>query len=172
MPLFALELKMKYENHVHPFAPVFDENSKILILGSFPSVKSRENAFYYGHPQNRFWKVLAGVFDAEVPQTIAEKREFLLQHHIALWDVIKSCDIVGSGDSSIRNAVANDLDEVLRIARVEHVFLNGQTAGKLYKKHCAHITVRSTVLPSTSPANAAWSMEKLINAWKVTGETE
>ena len=157
---------MQYESHAHPFAPVWNENCRVLILGSFPSVKSRENAFYYGHPQNRFWKVLAAIFAAPVPQTIAEKTAFLLQHHIALWDVIAHCDIIGSGDSSIKNAVPNDLSIVLDHAPVAHVFLNGQTAAKLYKKHWKKEEIPLTVLPSTSPANAAFSLDRLTDAWR------
>lgn len=156
----------QYETHAHPFEPVVDENCNILILGSFPSVKSRENAFYYGHPQNRFWKVLAAVFEEKVPQTIAEKTAFLLRNHIALWDVIAHCDIIGSGDSSIRNAVPNDLQGILKQAKIAHVFLNGQTAGKLYLKYHAETGVPHTVLPSTSPANAAWTIDKLTEAWR------
>ena len=156
---------MHYESHAHPFAPVADENCRVLILGSFPSVKSRENAFYYGHPQNRFWKVLAAVFAEAVPQTVNEKTAFLLRHHIALWDVIAHCDIMGSGDSSIRNAVPTEISVVLKQANISHVFLNGQTSGKLYAKHHKEIVIPYTVLPSTSPANAAWSLEKLIIVW-------
>lgn len=157
---------MEYESHAHPFAPVMDENCRLLILGSFPSVKSRENAFYYGHPQNRFWKVMAAVFADDLPQSVGEKKAFLLRHHVALWDVIASCDIVGSGDSSIKNAVPNDLRMILDAAKIRHVFLNGQTAAKLYKKHLSQYTIPYTVLPSTSPANAAWSLEKLTSEWK------
>lgn len=157
---------MEYESHTHPFAPVWDENCRILILGSFPSVKSRENAFYYGHPQNRFWKVLAGIFAEAAPETIDEKKRFLLRHHIALWDVIASCDIVGSGDSSIKNVVPNDLRMIFEKASIGHVFLNGQTAGKLYKKYQKAEKIPFEILPSTSPANAAWSLEKLTLAWK------
>lgn len=157
---------MEYETHAHPFAPVCDENCRILILGTFPSVKSRETAFYYGHPLNRFWKVLAGIFESDIPQTIAEKKAFLLQHHIALWDVIESCDIVGSGDSSIKNAVPNNLREIFEKADIQHVFLNGQTAGKLYQKYQKTEGIPFATLPSTSPANAAWSLEKLTDAWK------
>ena len=157
---------MEYKAVEHPFAPVVDEDCRVLILGSFPSVKSRENAFYYGHPQNRFWKVLSAVFAETLPQTIEEKRAFLLRHHIALWDVIAHCEIVGSGDRSIKNAVANDLSAVLDKAKIERVFLNGQTAGKLYKKYCAGVKLPYSVLPSTSPANAAWSFERLNNTWQ------
>ena len=164
MPLFAWR-SMQYESHAHPFAPVIDENCRILILGSFPSVKSREKAFYYGHPQNRFWKVLAAVFAENMPLSIEEKTAFLLHHHIALWDVIASCDIVGSGDSSIKNAVPNDLNVVLRRASVERILINGQTAGKLFARHHKGLLVPYEVLPSTSPANAGWTLDKLISAW-------
>lgn len=152
---------------VHPIKPVFDENSKILILGSFPSVKSREEMFFYGHPQNRFWKVTAAVFGCDVPCTIDEKRAFLLQNNIALWDVIASCDIVGSSDSSIKNVVPNDLDVILQTADIKRIFVNGKTSEKYYNKYIRDKIGREAVcLPSTSPANAQWSSERLIEAWK------
>lgn len=151
----------------HPIKPVFDEKSRILVLGSFPSVKSREANFFYGHPQNRFWKVLAAVFDAEVPNTIEEKREFLLEHRVAVWDVIASCDIVGSSDSSIKNVVPNELSEILSQAKIEQIFVNGKKAEQLYKKYIEKEIGRKAIcLPSTSPANAAWSVEKLVTEWK------
>lgn len=152
----------------HPIEPVYDENSEILILGSFPSVKSRENAFFYGHPQNRFWKVVAAVFDASVPETIEEKKVFLLENKIALWDVISSCDITASSDSSIRNAAPNDLNVILGYADIKKIFVNGKTAEKYYNRLIKNTIKRDSVLlPSTSPANAAWSLEKLIEAWKI-----
>ena len=152
---------------LHPFPPLYDENSKVLILGSFPSVKSREQKFFYGHPQNRFWRVLAAVFDCMPPRTIDEKRAFLLSHGIALWDVIASCEITGSADSSIKNAVANDLSPILAAADIRQIFVNGKTAEKYYRKYTEAATGRAAVcLPSTSPANAAWSMERLIAAWR------
>lgn len=151
----------------HPFPPLYDENSKILILGSFPSVKSREQMFFYGHPQNRFWKVLGGVFHENVPQTIEEKRIFLLSHRIALWDVIASCEIEGSSDSTIRNVVPNDLLPIMQSADIKQIFVNGKTAEKYYKKYTQPTTTRNCIcLPSTSPANAAWSLEKLVDTWK------
>ena len=151
----------------HPIKPVFDEKSRILVLGSFPSVKSREANFFYGHPQNRFWKVLAAVFDAEVPNTIEEKREFLLEHRVAVLDVIASCDIVGSSDSSIKNVVPNELSEILSQAKIEQIFVNGKKAEQLYKKYIEKEIGRKAIcLPSTSPANAAWSVEKLVTEWK------
>lgn len=153
---------------LHPFPPVYDGNSKILILGSFPSVKSREQRFFYGHPQNRFWKVTAAVFGCAVPQTIDEKREFLLENGIALWDVIKSCEISGSADSSIKSAVPNDLSLIFNAADIKCVFVNGKTAEKYYNKYQYEKTGRAAIcLPSTSPANAAWSLAKLIDAWKI-----
>ena len=153
---------------VHPIAPVFDENSRVLVLGSFPSVKSREEMFFYGHPQNRFWRVTAAVFGAETPKNVAEKREFLLSHGIALWDVLASCDIEGSADSTIKNAVPNDLSQILATAKIEKIFVNGKTAEKYYNKYMKKALGRDAVcLPSTSPANAAWSAEKLEEAWSV-----
>ena len=159
---------MNEPKHVlHPFPPLYDENSRVLILGSFPSVKSREQKFFYGHPQNRFWRVLAADFDCMPPQTIDEKRAFLLSHGIALWDVIASCEITGSADSSIKNAVANDLLPILAAADIRQIFVNGKTAEKYYRKYTEAATGRAAVcLPSTSPANAAWSMERLIAAWR------
>lgn len=152
--------------YVHTIEPVYDERSKILILGSFPSVKSRETGFFYGHPQNRFWRVLAGVLQEEVPVTIDEKKEFLLLHHIALWDVIGSCDITGSSDSSIRNVVANDLTCILEKATIEQIYVNGKKAEQLYKRYIEPLVHRSAVcLPSTSPANAAWGLDRLVEAW-------
>ena len=159
---------MEYEHIVHSFEPVYDKASEILILGTLPSVKSRENNFYYGHKQNRFWKVLATLLKEPVPHTIEEKKAMLLAHRIALWDVIASCDIIGSSDSSIKNVVANDIGRVLSKAPIRQIFVNGQTAFKLYKKYVLPETgVMPVCLPSTSPANAAWNMEKLTEAWQV-----
>ena len=152
----------------HPIPPVYDRDSKILILGSFPSVKSREAMFFYGHPQNRYWKVLAAVFGEEVPMTVPDRKAFLLRNHIAAWDVIASCDIVGSSDSSIKNVTANDLTPILDTADIKEIFVNGKTAEKMYKKYTEPVTDRPCVcLPSTSPANAAWTLEKLVEAWSV-----
>ena len=152
---------------LHPISPVYDENSNILILGSFPSVKSREQGFFYGHPQNRFWKVISAVFDRKEPQTVEEKRRFLLSSRIALWDVIGSCEIVGSADSSIRNAVPNDLRIILDVSDIHAIFVNGKTAEKYYNKYARDILKREAIcLPSTSPANAAWSLDRLIEAWR------
>ncbi len=156
---------------IHTISPVYDRYSNILILGSFPSVRSREEGFFYGHPQNRFWKVTAAVFETEVPHAVPEKREFLLNNHIALWDVIASCDIEGSADSSIRNVVPNDLDVILEQTDIKAVFVNGKTADRYYRKYSEAKTGRPAIcLPSTSPANAAWTMDRLIQAWKVIRE--
>lgn len=156
----------EYSHISHTFLPVYDENSKLLILGSFPSVKSREQGFYYGHPQNRFWKVLAAVCGSEVPQTIEEKKAMLLANHIAIWDVIDSCDIIGSSDSSIKNVVPADIAGILPQTKITRIFANGKTAGSLYKKFSEESTgLEATVLPSTSPANAACSLDKLIEVW-------
>lgn len=152
----------------HPIPATYDKNSKILILGSFPSVKSREYGYFYGHPQNRFWKVIAAVFEDKFPETKEEKREFLLRHSIAAWDVIASCEIKGSSDSSITNVKVNDLREILENSKIEKIFVNGKKAAELYRKYTEPlIEISAMTLPSTSPANAAWSLEELISVWKV-----
>ncbi len=150
----------------HPFEPVVDETCHTLILGSFPSVKSRENAFFYGHPQNRFWRMLAAVFGEEVPKDIPEKKSLLLRHGIALWDVIASCEIEGSSDASVKNAVPVDIVRVCGAAPIRRVICNGALAAKLYRKHLLPLTgLEAQTAPSTSPANAAWSLERLTEAW-------
>ena len=155
----------------HPIEPVFDKESNILILGSFPSVKSREEGFFYGHPQNRFWKVLAEIWKESVPITIEEKKSFLLRNHIAVWDVIKSCDIEGSSDSSIKNVVANDIDIILAEANIKQIYVNGKKAQQLYQKYIYPRLNREAIcLPSTSPANAAWKLERLVRTWQVIRE--
>ncbi len=165
-------MKAKKNMVYHPIPPFFDKNSKILILGSFPSVKSREQMFFYGHPQNRFWKVAAAVFDQEVPQSIAQKKEFLRQNNIAVWDVIGACEIEGSADSTIRDVTPNDLSQILDMADIKKIFVNGKTAERYYNKYTKDVIEREALcLPSTSPANAAWTLEKLIDAWKVLRET-
>lgn len=157
----------------HPFPPVFDKNSTILILGSFPSEKSRETGFYYGNPQNRFWRVCAMVFGDTVPKTNNEKTKFLLKNGIALWDSVSSCRIEGSSDSSIRNAVPNDISFILKTAPISKIFANGTLAYNLYQKYILPTTgIDSVKLPSTSPANAAWSLERLESAWKVIKENQ
>ncbi len=155
----------------HPIKPLYDNNSEILILGSFPSVKSREQMFFYGHPQNRFWKVTAAVFGDEVPQTIEEKKVFLLKNRVALWDVIASCEISGSSDSSIKNVTPNNLSQIIDKGKIKRIFVNGKTAEKYYNKYTRDkIGMEAVCLPSTSPANAAWNMEKLIKAWSVIAD--
>ena len=159
---------MEYEHIIHSFEPVYNKDSKILILGTLPSVKSRENNFYYGHKQNRFWKVLATLLKEPIPDTIEEKKALLLAHRIALWDVIQSCDIKGSSDSSIKNVEPTDICMVLEKTNVTRIYANGNKAGQLYKKYQFPLTeIEATVLPSTSPANAAWSLERLCEAWRV-----
>ena len=162
---------MREEKIIHPIPPLYREDSRILILGSFPSVKSRESEFFYGHPQNRFWKVMAAVFEDRVPSDVPERRAFLVRHRIAAWDVIHSCTIRGSSDASIRDVIANDLSVILDNAEIRQIYVNGKTAEKMYRKYIEPETGRKAVcLPSTSPANAAWSLERLISAWKVVGE--
>lgn len=159
---------MEYEHIEHTFAPVYDANSEVLILGTLPSVKSRENHFYYGHKQNRFWKVMADLCGEPVPETIAEKKKMLLAHHIAVWDVIQSCDIKGSSDSSIKNVEPTDIRRILSESKITRIFANGNKAGELYRKYQLPLTRReAVVLPSTSPANAAWSMERLCETWEM-----
>lgn len=157
----------------HPIQPVYDQNASILILGSFPSVKSREIGFFYGHPQNRFWRVVSAVWQQETPQTTEEKRSFLLRNHIALWDVIQSCEIDGSSDSSIRQVTANDLSPILHACPIRQIYTNGKKAEALYQRCLQPYTHRNAIcLPSTSPANASWSLERLIEAWSVIRQTE
>lgn len=156
------------EGVIHSIPPVWDANSKILILGSFPSVKSREQGFFYGHKQNRFWQTLAYVLSCRTPQTVEEKTAMLLKNGIALWDVIASCTITGSSDASIKNAIPNDLTELLDGARIGRIYTNGKTAHKLYCRYLEpKIQMPAECLPSTSPANAAWTQERLNGAWRV-----
>jgi len=152
---------------IHTIEPIYDENSKILILGSFPSVKSREKAFYYAHPQNRFWRVLAGIFgEKDILSDNAEKSAFLLSHKIALFDVIASCEITGSSDSSIRNVIPNDLTPILSNADIKGIYCNGASSFKLYGKYLEKITgIKAHLLPSTSPANASWTFDRLTEKW-------
>lgn len=151
----------------HTISPVYDEHSEILILGTFPSVKSREVSFYYGHPQNRFWRVLAVLLNCAVPVSVQEKKTMLLTHHIALWDVIKSCEITGSADSTIKSVKANNINTILNECNIKKIYANGKTAEKLYNQHIKKQTHRDIIaLPSTSPANASFSLPKLTDAWK------
>ncbi len=158
----------EHEQIQHPFGPLFSEESRVLILGSFPSVKSREQNFFYGHPQNRFWKVIAAVTGQPVPKTIDEKRQLILAQRLALWDSIASCEITGSSDASIRNVQVNDLSIILDQCDIRQIFCNGKKSHELYHKYIEKETGRpAACLPSTSPANAQWSLEKLIEAWSV-----
>lgn len=151
----------------HPIPPLFSPNSRLLILGSFPSVKSRETAFFYGHPQNRFWRIMANLFETNVPQTIEEKKYLLNAHHMALWDVVASCNIEGSADSSMRDVIVNDLSPILSQCPIEKICVNGKTAEKYYNKYTYAQTQRQALLlPSSSPANAAWSLERLTEVWR------
>lgn len=155
------------EHIIHSIEPVFDAESRVLILGTMPSPKSREVQFYYGHPQNRFWRVLAAVLGEELPRSVPEKKAMLLRHRIALWDVLAECEITGASDSSIRNPVANDLSVILDHAPVQAVFTTGATAWKLYTRlQKPHTGIEAVRLPSTSPANCAVKMEALTEAYK------
>ncbi len=174
-----------YQHIEHGFEPVFAERSRVLVLGSFPSVLSRENAFFYGNPRNRFWRVIVACTGEPVPpnegepapgsvpprpvtleESIEFKRALLLRHGIALWDVIESCDIKGSSDASIRNVVPARIERVCDVAPIRAVFCNGGAAGRLYARHLRdRVGSDAVVLPSTSPANAAWGLEALVERW-------
>lgn len=155
----------------HPFPPLYNESSRILILGSFPSVKSREQQFFYGHKQNRFWKVMACILSCPVPETIEEKKKMLLDHHVAVWDVIGSCNIKGSSDASIQDVAPNDLSPILEHARIRAIYANGSKSYEMYQKYIYPVNGREIVkLPSTSPANAAFSLERLVGEWQVIKE--
>lgn len=156
---------------IHNIDPIYDKDSRILILGSFPSVKSREQQFFYGHKQNRFWRVLARVLDCTVPENVEQKRAMLLTHHVALWDVIASCEIMGSSDASIRNVRPNDLSRIFDVADIQAIYTNGSKAYQLYQKYIFPINRRDAYpLPSTSPANAGYSLDRLVEAWSVIRE--
>ena len=158
----------KYEHIIHPFGPLYDKNSRVLILGSLPSVKSREQNFFYGHPQNRFWPLIAKLFNEKTPSTTEEKKKLILKHHLALWDTIYSCDIIGSSDSSIKNVEPTDLKQIIDNSKVERIFCNGGTSGKYFHRYQEKtLGIKAETLPSTSPANAAWSLDRLAEAWKV-----
>ena len=158
----------KSQTIIHPIEPTYDQNSRILILGSFPSVKSREMMYFYGHPQNRFWKVVAALYQEDVPMTVEERHAFLLRNRIAAWDSIHQCTITGSSDSSIKDVIPNDLSPILETASIENIFCNGKTSWNMYHKYIEPQASREAIcLPSTSPANAAWNLEKLIDAWSV-----
>ena len=161
----------EYLHLVHTHAPVWDKDSEILILGTFPSVQSRETGFYYGHPQNRFWRVMTAILHEQMPVTTEEKKQILLAHHIALWDVIAECDIVGSSDSSIKNVLPNNVNQILQYTKVRKIFVNGATSERLYIRYLLPITHKTAIrLPSTSPANAAWTFERLCEAWNIVAD--
>lgn len=147
------------------FPPVYDENCTVLIVGTWPSPKSREQGFFYGHPQNRFWKLTAQLLQEKVPQDIAEKKQMLLRHHIALWDTIESCTITGASDASIRDVVPTDIRSLTQKAPIRLILCNGAAAYRLYEKYNRQEDVEAVKLPSTSPANAAWNMERLAAEW-------
>ena len=154
------------EHIIHPFEPFFRPDSKILIVGSLPSVKSRENGFYYGHPQNRFWKMLAQIFAENTPASIEEKQQFLEKHKIAVYDSIKECTINGSSDSSIRNVIPSDIAKIVSASKIAKILANGKTAAKYFLKYQnQNLCQMLKILPSTSPANAAFSLEKLVEIW-------
>ena len=156
-----------FKNIKHPFEPVYCSDSEILIVGSFPSVKSRAEHFYYGHPRNRFWQVLALLFNEKEPQCIDEKKALLYRKHIALWDVIEQCDIRASDDSSITNVRPTDLQRIIRESRISRIYANGRKAATLYNRYQKkHLGFDITPLPSTSPANAAWNLARLIACWQ------
>lgn len=162
---------MEPKKTVHPIPPLFDKNSEKLILGSFPSIKSREAMFFYGHPQNRFWKLIAKIFDEETPNSVEEKTKLILTHNLALWDSIHSCVITGSSDSSVKDVVANDLSVILNNSRVAQIFCNGALSHKMYMKYIYPQTkIKAVKLPSTSPANAAFSIDRLYEQWKIIAE--
>lgn len=156
----------QYKHIKRNFGPVFDPNSRILILGSFPSVKSREAAFFYGHPQNRFWPLLSRILGCKIPSEMEARKAILLRHHIALWDTVEECDIIGSSDSSIRNIIPVDIMRILSAAEIREIYCNGNTSYNLFMKFLYPVCERSPVkLPSTSPANAAWSEDRLYETW-------
>ena len=157
---------MNAEKVFHKFPEFYSPDSELLILGSFPSVRSREEDFYYAHPQNRFWSVLSACLSEDVPGNLQEKKSLLIKHRIALWDVIDSCEIMGSSDSSIKNALPTDICGLLSKTHIKKIILNGRTAEKYYLKFNKDVNAPYAVLPSTSPANAAWSLERLTAAWK------
>lgn len=153
---------------VHNIPPLYDENSRVLLLGSIPSPKSRQAEFFYAHPQNRFWRVLAAVLEVPSPQTIEDKRTLCLTHGIALWDTIARCEIAGASDVSIKNAVPNDIGALLRQTQIKRIFATGAKSAELYRRliePTLHVPIIQ--LPSTSPANAAWSLERLTEAYRI-----
>ena len=161
------KLNDKYEHVVHTFEPLYNKDSRILIVGSIPSPASREIGFYYGHPRNRFWQVLAEIFGGPVPETIEEKKAFILCKGLALWDVIEECDIIAASDSSVKNAVPTDIAGLLEKTKIERIICNGTLSKKVYDKYQLERTgIPAIKMPSTSPANAAWTLQKLVPEWR------
>ena len=161
----------EYTKVIHNIDPLWAPDSRVLILGSFPSPKSREQQFFYGHPRNRFWPVLAAVFEEQVPLTIEEKRDLALRHHIAMWDTIHSCEIRGASDTSIKNPVPNDLNSIIGRSQISHIYCTGTASWNYYEKLCrADTGIEAVRLPSTSPANAAWSLEMLVEQYRIIRE--
>ena len=152
----------------HPLKPLYNSESKTLILGSFPSVKSRELNFFYAHPQNRFWKVIASIYNSPLPTTNEEKTKLILDNNLALYDVIYSCEIQSGADSTIKNVTPSNLTKVIKNSKIDRVFVNGKTAEFYYKKYTEKaLNIKAECLPSTSPANANFTLEKLIEKWKI-----
>ena len=161
----------EYIKVYHNIPPLWVADSRVLVLGSFPSPKSREQKFFYGHPRNRFWSVLSAVFNEPVPQTVEQKKELALRHHIAMWDTIASCEIKGASDTSIKHPVPNDLKSIIDRSQIKAVFCTGAASYKYYVKLCEKDTgIPAVCLPSTSPANAAWSLERLTEAYRAIAE--
>lgn len=153
---------------LHNIEPLFDKNSSTLILGSFPSVKSREDAFFYAHPQNRFWKVIAEIYGKPTPVSIEDKKQLILENRLALFDVIKQCEILGSSDISVKSVIANDISPIIENSNIKKIFVNGKTAEKYYIKYIEPaVNIKCICLPSTSPANAAFSLQKLVEHWRI-----
>lgn len=147
----------------HELGPFYNKESEILILGSLPSVKSRQEKFYYAHSQNRFWKILSKIYNEEIPNTIKEKKEFLIKHKIALWDVIASCEITGSNDNSIKNVTPNDINKIISNSNITKIFTTGNKAYELYNKYCLNKTnIKAIKLPSTSPAYCKKDIENIL----------
>ncbi len=160
-----------YEHVIHPFDPLYDKQSRILILGSFPSPQSRKQQFFYGHPQNRFWRIMAKVLDEDVPCTIEEKKEMMKRNHIALYDAIYSCDIIKASDSSIRNVVPSDLSSIIEGSKISRIYCNGRKSFECFLRYQKDIIKMDAImLPSTSPANASFTLEKLYESWKEIGD--
>jgi len=160
--------KKRFNNIIHPFNPIYNAESKILILGSFPSIKSRENDYYYGNMRNRFWEIISTLYGEQFPKTIKDKEILLLNHHIALYDVIYSCDIIKSYDSSIENVVPSNLSSIIKNSKIDNIYTNGNKAHDLYQKYLKEeLMINDFKLPSTSPANARYTLDMLMESWSL-----